>query len=297
MSAENSRDDQTPADKHESASESAALSKAECPPVLPHEGRHVLHGFYRIDWGAWRGLKKSRKQAVRSLFMETVQQAQEVPGGQLVLLSVSHNKADWGFIFLADDLHDVDRFAKKLPAAFGPGVCQQVFGWLSMTERSDYTTSEEEYAEELKKDGIAPDSEEGRLKIEAFRQRMAKYTRDRLYPNLPSWPVVCFYPMSKRRQPQQNWYGLPFETRKELMKGHARVGRGYAGRVLQLVTGSTGLDDMEWGVTLFAHTLSDIKAIVYEMRFDPVSAHYAEFGPFFIGLRMSAAELLRRLGV
>ena len=104
--------------------------------------------------------------------------------------------------------------------------------------------------------------------------------------------------MSKRRGGAgQNWYALDFDSRKKLMGGHARVGRKYSGRVLQLITGSTGLDDMEWGVTLFARTTSEIKAIVYEMRFDEVSAHYAEFGEFFVGLQMPLDLLFARLNL
>jgi chlorite dismutase len=103
--------------------------------------------------------------------------------------------------------------------------------------------------------------------------------------------------MSKRRNPGQNWYALSFEDRKRLMAGHARIGRTYSGRILQLITGSTGLDDMEWGVSLFAKTTSEIKAIVYEMRFDEVSSQYAEFGEFFIGIRMDIPDLCLRLNL
>src|SRR6202008_726137 len=106
-----------------------------------------------------------------------------------------------------------------------------------------------------------------------------KYRKDKLYPVLPNWEVFCFYPMLKRRDRDgQNWYALSFEERKKLMSGHARVGRTYSGKILQLITGSTGLDEMEWGVTLFAHDPFSLKDIVYQMRFDPVSAQYAEFG-------------------
>jgi chlorite dismutase len=112
---------------------------------------------------------------------------------------------------------------------------------------------------------------------------------------MPDWPVFCFYPMSKRRGENQNWYALPFEDRKELMAGHARVGRQYSGRVRQLITGSTGLDDWEWGVSLFAHDIFEIKSIVYEMRFDEVSARYADFGEFYVGLQLPVDELFRRL--
>jgi hydrogen peroxide-dependent heme synthase len=129
----------------------------------------------------------------------------------------------------------------------------------------------------------------------AFHERMKHYRHERVYPTLPDWPVVCFYNMSKRRGEQRNWYALPFEDRRKLMLGHGAIGRQYAGRVKQLITGSTGLDDAEWGVTLFARDTFQIKSIVYQMRFDPVSADYGEFGEFYIGLQLPLDELFRRL--
>ena len=104
-----------------------------------------------------------------------------------------------------------------------------------------------------------------------------------------------FYGMSKRRSGSDNWYLLDFATRKKLMAGHARVGRKFAGRVSQLITGSTGIDDWEWGVTLMAHQLDALKEIVYEMRFDEVSARYGEFGPFYVNLRLQPAALWQHL--
>ena len=126
---------------------------------------------------------------------------------------------------------------------------------------------------------------------------MGAYLDARLHPRLPERAVIAFYPMSKRRAEGDNWYSLPFEDRRELMKGHARVGRTYAGRVLQLVTGSTGLDDWEWGVTLLADDPLAIKQIVYEMRFDEVSARYGDFGPFYVGLVMDPADAFARAGL
>lgn len=264
--------------------------------VFPEEGRHVLHGFFKIDRPAWEDLDASERRSARETFLATVTRIASRENTQLLLFSNVGPKADWGFMLLTDDLHFLDQAGKDLEHALGPGISEAVFGWFSMTERSEYTTSEEEYAKSIEaEEGIAPGSPAMEEKLAAFRARMTKYGKDRLYPNLPDWPVMCFYPMSKRRQPGQNWYALDFGTRKELMKGHARVGRKYSGRVLQLITGSTGLDGEEWGVTLFAHSTTPIKEIVYEMRFDPVSALYAEFGDFYIGLRMPAAELLARL--
>jgi hydrogen peroxide-dependent heme synthase len=108
---------------------------------------------------------------------------------------------------------------------------------------------------------------------------------------------MAFYPMSKRRVAGDNWYSLDFATRKRLMGGHARVGRKFAGRVSQLITGSAGLDGWEWGVTLMAHQVDAVKEIVYEMRFDEVTARYGEFGPFFINLRLGPADLWKHLSL
>ena len=131
--------------------------------------------------------------------------------------------------------------------------------------------------------------------MKEFEDRMDHYLKHRLYPVLPDWPVICFYPMSKRRSGGDNWYSLDYEARRELMAGHARVGRTYSGRILQLITGSTGLDEYEWGVTLLAKDTMDVKAIVYEMRFDEVSARYAEFGDFYIGMQLPLNQLFRRV--
>jgi Uncharacterized conserved protein len=142
---------------------------------------------------------------------------------------------------------------------------------------------------------LAPEALEERL--EAWRTRMAKYREAKLHPRLPRKQLICFYPMAKRRVEGANWYALPFEERRRLMGGHARVGMTYAGRVLQLVTSSFAFDDWEWGVTLLADDPVALKDILYEMRFDEVSARYAEFGPFSMGLLDEPAEVLRRINL
>ena len=268
-------------------------------PVLPVEGRHVLHLFFRVDYSAWDLLEGSHRIAAKTTLASLVQEIRATPATQLLTFSIVSPKADLGFMLLTSDLHIADAYAKQLALALGPGILMPEFSWFSMTERSEYTMSESEYAQQLEREeNVAPESPAAKEKIEAFRTRMTKYLKDRLEPNLPDWPVICFYPMSKRRGGTgQNWYALDFDSRKKLMGGHARVGRRYSGRVLQLITGSTGLDDMEWGVTLFARTTSEIKAIVYEMRFDEVSAHYAEFGEFFVGLQMPLDLLFARLNL
>jgi chlorite dismutase len=165
---------------------------------------------------------------------------------------------------------------------------------LSLTEESEYITTEEEYAQTLDS-SVRKDPAKLEEALGSFRERIKHYREERVYPTLPDWPVVCFYNMSKRRGEHRNWYALPYDERRKLMKGHASVGREFAGKVKQLITGSTGLDDAEWGVTLFAHDTFQIKAIVYQMRFDEVSAAYADFGEFYIGIQLPLDELFRRL--
>lgn len=266
-------------------------------PILPIEGRHVLHLFFKVDYSAWDLFDGAQRIEAKTALARLVQDIRATPATQLLTFSVVSPKADLGFMLVTPDLHVADAFAKQLALALGPDILTPSYSWLSMTERSEYTTSEDEYAASLEKDeGLTPGTPAFQEKIAAFSARMAKYLKDRLEPNLPDWPVLCFYPMSKRRGgPGQNWYALDHQARKRLMGGHARVGRTYSGRIIQLITGSTGLDEMEWGVTLFARTTSEIKAIVYEMRFDEVSAQYAEFGDFFIGLQMPLDTLFARL--
>ena len=217
-------------------------------------------------------------------------------------MSVVTPKADIGFMLLTPDLHDANRFEKQLTLALGPDILQPAYSYYSMTELSEYTTSEEEYKKQLLAE-LQSEQEHGtemvlnpndldgsdtfELRLNEWRERMKKYNQDRLYPNMAlDWPIVCFYPMSKKRDLADNWYSLNFEQRRELMGGHARVGRQWHGKIRQLITGSTGLDAMEWGVTLLAHDIFHVKGIVYQMRFDEVSAKYAEFGDFYIGIQL-----------
>jgi len=186
----------------------------------------------------------------------------EADGHQVLVFAVLGHKAELGVMALGPDVARLQAFQLELAAA----PLSLEWSYVSLTERSEYTDDEER-------------------------------ARQRLYPTLPSKRAICFYPMSKRREPDANWYALPFDERKQLMGGHARVGRAYAGRVVQLITGSTGLDDWEWGVTLLADDPTALKEIVYEMRFDEVSARYAEFGPFVMGLLLEPAEALRRVGM
>ena len=266
-------------------------------PLVPAEGWHVMHLFYHIDHGQWSVLGEDERREAKSRLTELVQEIRTTPDTQLLAFAVASPKADLGFMLLTPDLQQANAFEKRLTLSLGPDVLTPAFSYLSQTERSEYTTTAEQYAEDTLKGekGLTEGTEEFEAALTEFNERMKHYTQHRLYPVLPHWPAICFYPMSKRRLGNDNWYALDSEARKQLMKGHATTGRKYSGRILQLITGSTGLDEAEWGVTLLAKDTMDIKAIVYEMRFDEVSVRFGEFGDFYIGMLLPLDELFRRV--
>ncbi|MCQ3811673.1 MAG: chlorite dismutase family protein [Acidimicrobiia bacterium] len=188
----------------------------------------------------------------------------EAEGVQVVVVAVLGHKADIAFMALHSDLWRLRDFQTRLRQ----GGLDIVDSYVSLTEMSEYAA------------GLPEETKQARL-----------------YPQLPpeGKPAWCFYPMSKRRNPEQNWYELPFERRKELMYEHGASGRKFAGRVVQLITGSTGIDDYEWGVTLFCGHPDDLKEVVYTMRYDEASARYAEFGPFYVGMVAPIKTVLDRL--
>jgi chlorite dismutase len=196
--------------------------------------------------------------------LRTAVKSAEADGYQVVPAALLGHKADLGLMVLGPDVWRLRRFQTEATAA--GAVPRQ--SYVSLTEVSEYAA------------GLP----------EGTRQA-------RLFPRLPpeGKRAFCFYPMSKRRGPSHNWYTLDFDARKNLMLGHGKVGRTFSGRILQLITGSTGLDDYEWGVTLFGTHPDDLKDCVYEMRFDEASARYAEFGPFYMGMVGSLDEVLTAL--
>lgn len=185
---------------------------------------------------------------------------------QVIPFAVLGHKADVGFLVLGPDMHHVRRFQASVQRA-GLEVNDS---YVSLTEVSEYAQGMPE-----------------------------NMLNARLYPQLPpeGKRAICFYPMSKRRNPEQNWFTLPYDDRKELMYEHGASGRKFSGRILQLVTGSTGLDDYEWGVTLFGVHPDDLKATVYTMRYDRASAIYAEFGTFYTGILGDIDEVLTLAGL
>ncbi|HKE99679.1 MAG TPA: chlorite dismutase family protein [Actinomycetes bacterium] len=252
-------------------------------------GWAVTHLYYRLHAGAGADADQAGKELVAALDAFA-----GAPDHQVLTCTVLGLKADLGVMALGPELARHDALPHALAAGAAGAVLEPAFSYVSVTELSEYLpTVEETRARTLAEHG--PDGLDERM-AEA-EARLARYREDKLHPRLPRRGLLAFYPMSKAREPGANWYRLPFEERRQLMSGHAAVGRRYAGRVLQLITGSTGLDEFEWGVTLLADDLAVIKEIVYDMRFDEVTASYGRFGPFLVGLTVEPAELPGRLGL
>jgi peroxiredoxin len=218
-----------------------------------------------VGWGVLHLFCKPTPLVERDDVVAAVDRA-GADGHQVVAVAVLGHKADVAFMALGPDLWRLRAFQTDLQLA---GL-EVVDSYVSLTEVSEYAAG---LPEEMK--------------------------QTRLHPQLPpeGKPAWCFYPMSKRRAADVNWFTLPYDDRKELMLEHGASGRKFAGRVLQLITGSTGLDDLEWGVTLFAEHPDDLKEVVYTMRFDRASARYADFGAFYTGLVAPVGEVLDRVGL
>jgi len=171
-------------------------------------------------------------------------------------------------------------------------VLRTTWSYVSISEISEYALSVEQYGERLKRQGEDPESSAFQKKIAAYSGRVEKMNYQRLTPDFPDWPVSCFYPMNKWRLPGANWFSQAASERQRMMSQHARSGIKFAGKVTQLITVGIGLDDWEWGVTLWATNPKYLKDIVYEMRFDEASAKYAEFGPFYTSYVASPQQVL-----
>lgn len=264
--------------------------------LVPSAGWPVLHLFYRIDRARWRALAdRARTEAIDELQQWLGDRLAEADLQVVPFAGVT--KCDLGFVAIHPDLGRIQRFTQEV-AATTLGTClTPVYSFLSMSEASEYITDELDWARLLiKEQELDPAAPEFATRFAALRKRTGIYAASRLHPQLPDdYPVLCFYPMAKARRDQDNWYRLSFEDRKRLMLGHGEAGRRFADRITQLITTCTGLDDWEWGVTLFARDLKAIRDIVYELRYDPASSSYGVFGAFYVGIRLQPDQVASAL--
>jgi len=251
------------------------MDRRDPPPT--EEGWYALHDLRTIDWDAWRSAtEREREHAIDDgvEYLRDVESVDEDDGGSAVYSVVGH-KADLMLVHLRPSMTDLDALQRGFEQTALAEFTERSSSYVSVTEASGYTERAREYFE-----GEVDDD-----------SGLAQYIRSRIHPELPDDGYVSFYPMSKRRDPEYNWYDLPMEERAEHMASHGDIGRDYAGKVSQIITGSVGFDDWEWGVTLFADDPTDIKDLLYEMRFDPSSSKFAEFGQFYVGRRFPPADL------
>ncbi|HEY0455008.1 MAG TPA: hydrogen peroxide-dependent heme synthase [Verrucomicrobiae bacterium] len=265
------------------------------PAIKLNQGIHVMHLFYRLNRQRWAQLPSGESLRILQSLTQLCGQYANPSHPRLCTYANVCGKADLVFMLYAAELQLLAQMHRDLENLFPPGCLETVYSYLSVTELSEYMPTEEDNKNILAAEKLEPGSEAWSKRAAELAARMKEYEHYRLYPELPDWEIMAFYAMNKRRQGGDNWYSLDFATRKKMMGGHARVGRKYSGRITQLITGSTGLDDWEWGVTLVAHQVDAIKEIVYEMRFDEVTARFGEFGPFYINMRLQPGEVWRHL--
>ncbi len=258
----------------------------------PLEGWHCSHLFYRFDRARLAGFSAAETAKGRDEILAALDPAGPEAPARLQVSIVAGQKADFGLMLLDANPLKIDAVHQRLLAsALGPAILPS-YSFVSITEVSEYVPTLEQYGKRLVEEGEQLDSPTYKAKLKAYENREVMMRRQRLMPDLPPWPSTCFYPMNKKRKVGENWFTLPFAERNRLMAEHGRTGMTFGGKVTQLITASTGFDDWEWGVTLWARNPQFLKEIVYTMRFDEASARYAEFGPFFVSYVTTAAGML-----
>ncbi|HZP64428.1 MAG TPA: hydrogen peroxide-dependent heme synthase [Terriglobales bacterium] len=271
------------------------LAATEIPAVpLTIEGYSVLHQMVRFRWSAWRPLRTTIKNEIVQEAAGVLGKMEQNTAGPSALYSLLGHKGDLMFVHFRSSFDELNQAELRLARLKLSDFLEPTTSYLSVIELGLYESSMKTY-NDLAQRGIEPHSDEWKQAIEETLQRQREAMRPRLFPELPKSRYVCFYPMDRRRGEEQNWYTLPIEERARQMNEHGLVGRRYAGEVKQIITGSIGFDDREWGVDLFADNPLVFKKLIYEMRFDQVSAVYALFGQFYVGIRCSWCELGRLL--
>src|SRR5207248_10202520 len=259
----------------------------------------VLHQMMRFRRTAWRTLSDTSKseiaQEAAALLgqmekgqMEKSSSAQET--GQSAIFSIIGHKGDLMLMHFRKSFADLNQAELKLAGLRLSDYLEPTSSYLSIIELGLYDSTLKIY-KELMDQGIQLHSDQWKAEIECKLNRHKEAMQPRLFPEIPPNRYACFYPMNRLRGEEKNWYTLPIEERARQMNEHGLVGRRYAGTVKQIITGSIGFDDWEWGVDLFADDPLVFKKLIYEMRFDQVSAVYALFGQFYVGVRVPAAKL------
>ncbi len=274
------------------------MSVMESIPSVPLtvEGASVLHQMMRIRWAQWRGTPAERRGEILSEAARVLGEMERTSQDQSGIYSLLGHKGDLMLIHFRQSFEELNDAELQLSRLDLFDYLEPTHSYLSVVELGLYESTAKVYSS-LAERGFAPHSTEWDTGIEEELERQRRAMRPRLYPEIPKSKYACFYPMDRRRGEQKNWYQLPLAERKRQMHEHGMIGRRYAGQVRQIITASIGFDDWEWGVDLFADDPLVFKKLIYEMRFDEVSAVYALFGTFYVGIRRPATDLAHWLAV
>jgi peroxiredoxin len=275
----------------------AAAAASQEISLKPHEGWHCTHSYYRFDRAALASMSADDRQAGRAALIEALNPQAPGQPARLQTSIVAGHKADFGLMILDADPLVVDAVHQRLMSSPIGAAIVPTYSFVSLTEVSEYVPTVEQYGRRLVAEGETEGSPAYQAKLRAYANREEMMRRQRLTPDFPPWPATCFYPMNKKRKVGENWFLLDSEERNRQMAEHGRTGMTFAGKVTQLITVGLGLEDWEWGVTLWARNPEFLKDIVYRMRFDEASARYAEFGPFYTSYVATAEKMLEHCRV
>jgi chlorite dismutase len=269
------------------------LPLSDFPPVpLTLEGSSVLHQFFRFDWKAWRACAESERTRIVGEATAVLKKLERAGDGkvQTALYSQLGHKGDLIAVHFRESMEALNQVELDLAQIELYDYLELKHSYVSVVELGLYESSRKTYEAAAAK-GFAEHSPEWNAEIAASLQRGTEAMTPRLFPAVPEAKYLCFYPMDRKRGEQINWYTVPFAERQRMMHLHGMIGRRYGDVVRQIISGSIGMDDWEWGVDLFAEDPVVFKKLIYEMRFDEVSAVYAAFGQFFLGLRLPVEKL------
>ncbi|MEI8071432.1 MAG: hydrogen peroxide-dependent heme synthase [Planctomycetota bacterium] len=260
--------------------------------IEPSSGWHVSHLFYAFDRARLAALSPATRGEGARLLAEALDPLGPQAPLRLQTWIVPGQKADFGIMAMDPSPLRVESVHQRLLSGPLGQTLIPTYSFIGLTEVSEYVPNTEQYGQRLLEEGEIADSPSYRAKVQGYASREGMMRKARIEPDLPPWPNACFYPMNKKREVGENWFTLPFSERSRLMAEHGRTGMTFGGRVTQLITVSVGLDDWEWGVTLWARRPDFLKEIVYKMRFDEASARYAQFGPFYTGYVATAEQVI-----
>lgn len=261
------------------------------PPVpLTLEGSYLLHQMFRLRWPAWKETNWAERKEVAQEAARALGSMEQGSENQSALFSMLGHKGDLMVVHFRRTLDELNEAELRLANLRLSEYLEPTTSYLSVVELGLYEFSDRIYSA-LAQKGLRPYSPEWEEAVEAQLAQQRKAAAARLWPAIPARRYLCFYPMNKFRGEDKNWYQVPITERKRMMHEHGFIGRRYAGKVIQVISGSIGFDDWEWGVDLFADDPAVFKKLVYEMRFDEASAVYGLFGTFYVGLRFPAEKL------